>query len=187
MAETALARPSNRRRARSSAGKASPADWSSDRAPSKNVSWAVSHRCDLPPERDTFIFTVSAVVHDERECPTDVAVAQPQRSFPPSRSETRNPAHPDAISRLHLDHQQRDDGDCADQFFGYRRDRVKTGSLDVATAHSAQRSSDQAFRMDQTLIKGRRPARGNPWGGRAQLVQIFSMITASRHPRNASV
>src|SRR5246127_4126927 len=172
MAETTLAHP-----------KVSPgttagwrgiaADWSSDQRAFKNVSWGKAMMWIFLLS-DTFIFSCFLLSYMTTRMSTTVPWPNPSEVFALNLGGKKIPLILIAIMTFILISSS---GTMAMAVnFGYRRDRVRTAALMLATAaFGATFVGMQAFEWTKLIKEGVRPW-GNPWGA-AQFGSCFFMIT----------
>jgi cytochrome c oxidase subunit III len=172
MAETALidnmAPP-----ARATGWQGVAADWSSDQRAFKNVSWGKAMMWIFLLS-DTFIFSCFLLSYMTTRMSTTVPWPNPSEVFALRIGDKEIPLILIAIMTFILISSS---GTMAMAVnFGYRRDRVKTAALMLATAaFGATFVGMQAFEWTKLIMEGVRPW-GNPWGA-AQFGSSFFMIT----------
>src|ERR1700757_4550757 len=140
------------------------ADWSSDQRAFKNVSWGKAMMWIFLLS-DTFIFSCFLLSYMTARMSTTVPWPNPSEVFALNLI---------AIMTFILISSS---GTMAMAVnFGYRRDRVKTAALMLATAaFGATFVSMQGFEWTKLILEGVRPW-GNPWGA-AQFGSCFFLIT----------
>src|SRR5258708_3772785 len=141
------------------------ADWSSDQRAFKNVSWGKAMMWIFLLS-DTFIFSCFLLSYMTDRMSTTVPWPNPSEVFALTIGGTTIPLILIGSS-----------GTMAMAVnFGYRRDRVKSAALMLATAaFGATFVGMQAFEWTKLIMEGVRPW-GNPWGA-AQFGSSFFMIT----------
>src|ERR1700759_5430484 len=149
------------------------ADWSSDQRAFKNVSWGRAMMWIFLLS-DTFIFSCFLVSYMTTRMSTTVPWPNPSEVFALRIGDKEIPLILIAIMTFILISSS---GTMAMAVnFGYRRDRVKTAALMLATAaFGATFVGMQAFEWTKLIMEGVRPW-GNPWGA-AQFGSSFFMIT----------
>src|SRR5438270_5738566 len=149
------------------------ADWSSDQRAFKNVSWGKAMMWIFLLS-DTFIFSCFLLSYMTARMSTTVPWPNPSEVFALTIGEKKIPLILIAIMTFILISSS---GTMAMAVnFGYRRDRVKTATLMLATAaFGATFVGMQAFEWTKLIMEGVRPW-GNPWGA-AQFGSSFFMIT----------
>src|SRR6266536_6143579 len=149
------------------------ADWSSDQRAFKNVSWGKAMMWIFLLS-DTFIFSCFLLSYMTTRMSTIVPWPNPSEVFALTIGEKKIPLILIAIMTFILISSS---GTMAMAVnFGYRRDRVKTATLMLATAaFGATFVGMQAFEWTKLIMEGVRPW-GNPWGA-AQFGSSFFMIT----------
>ena len=149
------------------------ADWSSDQRAFKNVSWGKAMMWIFLLS-DTFIFSCFLLSYMTARMSTTVPWPNPSEVFALNLGGRHIPLILIAIMTFILISSS---GTMAMAVnFGYRRDRVKTAALMLATAaFGATFVSMQAFEWTKLIMEGVRPW-GNPWGA-AQFGSSFFMIT----------
>ena len=171
MADTALTDTRNRLRGRG--WRVIVADWSSDQRAFKNVSWGKAMMWIFLLS-DTFIFSCFLLSYMTVRMSTTVPWPNPSEVFALTIGDKQIPLILIAIMTFILISSS---GTMAMAVnFGYRRDRVKTAALMLATAaFGATFVGMQAFEWTKLIMEGVRPW-GNPWGA-AQFGSCFFMIT----------
>ena len=149
------------------------ADWSSDQRAFKNVSWGKVMMWIFLLS-DTFIFSCFLISYMTVRMSTTVPWPNPSEVFALEIGGTSVPLILIAIMTFILISSS---GTMAMAVnFGYRRDRVKTAALMLATAaFGATFVGMQAFEWTKLIREGVRPW-GNPWGA-MQFGSSFFMIT----------
>ncbi len=149
------------------------ADWSSDQRAFKNVSWGKAMMWIFLLS-DTFIFSCFLLSYMTDRMSTTVPWPNPSEVFALTIGGTTIPLILIAIMTFILISSS---GTMAMAVnFGYRRDRVKSAALMLATAaFGATFVGMQAFEWTKLIMEGVRPW-GNPWGA-AQFGSSFFMIT----------
>src|SRR6201988_2929307 len=149
------------------------ADWASDQRASKNVSWGKAMMWVFLLS-DTFIFSCFLLYYMTARMSTTVPWPNPSEVFALNLGGKHIPLILIAIMTFILISSS---GTMAMAVnFGYRRDRVKTAALMLATAaFGATFVSMQAFEWTKLIMEGVRPW-GNPWGA-PQFGSSFFMIT----------
>jgi cytochrome c oxidase subunit 3 len=149
------------------------ADWASDQRAFKNVSWGKAMMWIFLLS-DTFIFSCFLLSYMTVRMSTTVPWPNPSKVFALHIGGTEIPLILIAIMTFILISSS---GTMAMAVnFGYRRDRVKTAALMLATAaFGASFVGMQAFEWTKLIMEGVRPW-GNPWGA-AQFGSTFFMIT----------
>ncbi len=149
------------------------ADWSSDQRAFKNVSWGKA-MIWIFLVSDTFIFSMFLISYMTVRASTTVPWPDPSEVFALTIWGTKMPLILIAIMTFILISSS---GTMAMAVnFGYRRDRVKTAVLMLATAaFGATFVGMQAFEWTKLIMEGVRPW-GNPMGA-AQFGSSFFMIT----------
>jgi cytochrome c oxidase subunit 3 len=149
------------------------ADWSSDQRAFKNVSWGKVMMWIFLLS-DTFIFSCFLISYMTVRMSTTVPWPNPSEVFALEIGGTSIPLILIAIMTFILISSS---GTMAMAVnFGYRRDRVKTAALMLATAaFGATFVGMQAFEWTKLIREGVRPW-GNPWGA-MQFGSSFFMIT----------
>ena len=149
------------------------ADWSSDQRAFKNVSWGKAMMWIFLLS-DTFIFSCFLLSYMTARMSTTVPWPNPSEVFALNLGGRHIPLILIAIMTFILISSS---GTMAMAVnFGYRRDRVKTAALMLATAaFGATFVSMQAFEWTKLIMEGVRPW-GNPWGA-DQFGSSFFMIT----------
>jgi cytochrome c oxidase subunit 3 len=172
MAETALTNP-EASPARPAGLRGIAADWSSDQRAFKNVSWGKAMMWIFLLS-DTFIFSCFLLSYMTARMSTTVPWPNPSEVFALEIAGHHIPLILIAIMTFVLISSS---GTMAMAVnFGYRRDRVKTAVLMLATAAlGAMFVGMQAFEWTKLIMEGVRPW-GNPWGA-AQFGSSFFMIT----------
>jgi cytochrome c oxidase subunit 3 len=172
MAETALTNP-EASPARPAGLRGIAADWSSDQRAFKNVSWGKAMMWIFLLS-DTFIFSCFLLSYMTARMSTTVPWPNPSEVFALEIAGHHIPLILIAIMTFVLISSS---GTMAMAVnFGYRRDRVKTAVLMLATAAlGATFVGMQAFEWTKLIMEGVRPW-GNPWGA-AQFGSSFFMIT----------
>src|SRR5438128_5485084 len=172
MAETALTDtvPST---ARPAGWRGIAADWSSDQRAFKNVSWGKAMMWIFLLS-DTFIFSCFLLSYMTTRMSTTVPWPNPSEVFALTIGDKKIPLILIAIMTFILSSSS---GTMAMAVnFGYRRDRVKTAALMLATAaFGATFVGMQAFEWTKLILEGVRPW-ANPWGA-YQFGSSFFMIT----------
>src|SRR5215216_2355192 len=164
MEETALTNPGESP-ARAAGWQGIAADWSSDQRAFKNVSWGKAMMWIFLLS-DTFIFSCFLLSYMTARMSTTVPWPNPSEVFALEVGGKHIPLILISSS-----------GTMAMAVnFGYRRDRVRTAALMLATAaFGATFVGMQAFEWTKLITEGVRPW-GNPWGA-AQFGSNFFMIT----------
>ena len=172
MTETALAHP-KQSTAPIAGLRGIAADWSSDQRAFKNVSWGKAMMWIFLLS-DTFIFSCFLLSYMTTRMSTTVPWPNPSEVFALKIGDKEIPLILIAIMTFILISSS---GTMAMAVnFGYRRDRVKTAALMLATAaFGATFVGMQAFEWTKLIMEGVRPW-GNPWGA-AQFGSNFFMIT----------
>src|ERR1700739_467616 len=172
MAETALTTPGESL-ARIAGWRGIAADWSSDQRAFKNVSWGKAMMWIFLLS-DTFIFSCFLLSYMTARMSTTVPWPNPSEVFALNLGGKHIPLILIAIMTFILISSS---GTMAMAVnFGYRRDRVKTAALMLATAaFGATFVSMQAFEWTKLIMEGVRPW-ANPWGA-PQFGSCFFMIT----------
>ena len=172
MAETALTNP-EASTARPAGLRGIAADWSPDQRAFKNVSWGKAMMWIFLLS-DTFIFSCFLLSYMTARMSTTVPWPNPSEVFALEIAGHHIPLILIAIMTFVLISSS---GTMAMAVnFGYRRDRVKTAVLMLATAAlGAMFVGMQAFEWTKLIMEGVRPW-GNPWGA-AQFGSSFFMIT----------
>jgi cytochrome c oxidase subunit 3 len=149
------------------------ADWSSDQRAFKNVSWGKAMMWIFLLS-DTFIFSCFLLSYMTARMSTTVPWPNPSEVFALNLGGMHIPLILIAIMTFVLISSS---GTMAMAVnFGYRRDRVRTAALMLATAaFGATFVGMQAFEWTKLIMEGVRPW-GNPWGA-AQFGSCFFMIT----------
>src|SRR2546423_7209934 len=149
------------------------ADWASDQRAFKNVSWGKAMMWIFLLS-DTFIFSCFLLSYMTARMSTTVPWPNPSKVFALEIAGQHIPLILIAIMTFILISSS---GTMAMAVnFGYRRDRVRTAALMVATAIlGATFVGMQAFEWTKLIMEGVRPW-GNPWGA-AQFGSCFFMIT----------
>jgi len=149
------------------------ADWSSDQRAFKNVSWGKAMMWIFLLS-DTFIFSCFLLSYMTARMSTTVPWPNPSEVFALNLGGRHIPLILIAIMTFILISSS---GTMAMAVnFGYRRDRVKTAALMLATAaFGATFVSMQGFEWTKLIMEGVRPW-GNPWGA-AQFGSCFFLIT----------
>jgi cytochrome c oxidase subunit III len=149
------------------------ADWSSDQRAFKNVSWGKAMMWIFLLS-DTFIFSCFLLSYMTARMSTTVPWPNPSEVFALNIGGRHIPLILIAIMTFILISSS---GTMAMAVnFGYRRDRVKTAALMLATAaFGATFVGMQAFEWTKLIMEGVRPW-GNPWGA-PQFGASFFMIT----------
>src|ERR1700752_2906041 len=149
------------------------ADWASDQRAFKNVSWGKAMMWVFLLS-DTFIFSCFLLYYMTARMSTTVPWPNPSEVFALNLGGKHIPLILIAIMTFILISSS---GTMAMAVnFGYRRDRVKTAALMLATAaFGATFVSMQAFEWTKLIMEGVRPW-GNPWGA-PQFGSSFFMIT----------
>jgi cytochrome c oxidase subunit 3 len=149
------------------------ADWSSDQRAFKNVSWGKAMMWIFLLS-DTFIFSCFLLSYMTTRMSTTVPWPNPGEVFSLTIGQKKIPLILIAIMTFILISSS---GTMAMAVnFGYRRDRVKTAALMLATAaFGATFVGMQAFEWTKLIREGVRPW-GNPWGAE-QFGSSFFMIT----------
>jgi len=149
------------------------ADWSSDQRAFKNVSWGKAMMWIFLLS-DTFIFSCFLLSYMTARTSTTVPWPNPSEVFALNLGGRHIPLILIAIMTFILISSS---GTMAMAVnFGYRRDRVKTAALMLATAaFGATFVSMQGFEWTKLIMEGVRPW-GNPWGA-AQFGSCFFLIT----------
>jgi len=149
------------------------ADWSSDQRAFKNVSWGKA-MIWIFLVSDTFIFSMFLISYMTVRASTTVPWPDPSEVFALTIWGTKMPLILIAIMTFILISSS---GTMAMAVnFGYRRERVKTAVLMLATAaFGATFVGMQAFEWTKLIMEGVRPW-GNPMGA-AQFGSSFFMIT----------
>ena len=149
------------------------ADWSSDQRAFKNVSWGKA-MIWIFLVSDTFIFSMFLISYMTVRASTTVPWPDPSEVFALTIWGTKMPLILIAIMTFILISSS---GTMAMAVnFGYRRDRVKTAVLMLATAaFGATFVGMQVFEWTKLIMEGVRPW-GNPMGA-AQFGSSFFMIT----------
>src|ERR1700732_1184748 len=149
------------------------ADWSSDQRAFKNVSWGKAMMWIFLLS-DTFIFSCFLLSYMTVRMSTTVPWPATGEVFVLTIGGKKFPLLLIAIMTFILISSS---GTMAMAVnFGYRRDRVKTAALMLATAaFGASFVGMQAFEWTKLILEGVRPW-GNPWGA-AQFGSSFFMIT----------
>src|SRR6266581_2332258 len=149
------------------------ADWSSDQRAFKNVSWGKAMMWIFLLS-DTFIFSCFLLSYMTTRMSTTVPWPNPSEVFALTIGDKKIPLILIAIMTFILISSS---GTMAMAVnFGYRRDRVKTAGLMLATAaFGATFVGMQAFEWTKLIREGVRPW-GNPWGA-PQFGSSFFMIT----------
>ena len=132
------------------------------------------HDVDFPPQRHLHLQLLAALVHDGAECRTTDPWPNPSEVFALTIGGAKIPLILIAIMTFVLISSS---GTMAMAVnYGYRRDRVMTTVLMLATAaFGATFVGMQAFEWTKLIIEGVRPW-GNPWGA-PQFGSSFFMIT----------
>src|SRR5690349_7305978 len=172
MAETALT-DAGQSPARIAGWRGIAADWSSDQRAFKNVSWGKAMMWIFLLS-DTFIFSCFLLSYMTTRMSTTVPWPDTSEVFALDIGSTHIPMILIAIMTFILISSS---GTMAMAVnFGYRRDRVKTAALMLATAaFGATFVGMQAFEWTKLIMEGVRPWE-NPWGA-AQFGSSFFMIT----------
>ena len=172
MAETALTN-AEQSPARIAGWRGIAADWSSDQRAFKNVSWGKAMMWIFLLS-DTFIFSCFLLSYMTTRMSTTVPWPNPSEVFALDIGGRHIPMILIAIMTFILISSS---GTMAMAVnFGYRRDRVKTAALMLATAaFGATFVSMQGFEWTKLILEGVRPW-GNPWGA-AQFGSCFFLIT----------
>ena len=149
------------------------ADWASDQRAFKNVSWGKAMMWIFLLS-DTFIFSCFLLSYMTVRISTTVPWPNPSKVFALHIGGTEVPLILIAIMTFILISSS---GTMAMAVnFGYRRDRVKTAALMLATAaFGATFVGMQGFEWTKLIMEGVRPWE-NPWGA-AQFGSTFFMIT----------
>ena len=149
------------------------ADWASDQRAFKNVSWGKAMMWIFLLS-DTFIFSCFLISYMTVRMSTTEPWPNPSEVFALNLGGKPIPLILIAIMTFILISSS---GTMAMAVnFGYRRDRVKTTALMLATAaFGATFVGMQAFEWTKLIMEGVRPW-GNPWGA-AQFGSCFFMIT----------
>ena len=149
------------------------ADWSSDQRAFKNVSWGKAMMWIFLLS-DTFIFSCFLLSYMTARTSTTVPWPNPSEVFALNLGGRHIPLILIAIMTFILISSS---GTMAMAVnFGYRRDRIKTAALMLATAaFGATFVGMQAFEWTKLIMEGVRPW-GNPWGA-AQFGSCFFLIT----------
>jgi len=149
------------------------ADWASDQRAFKNVSWGKAMMWIFLLS-DTFIFSCFLLSYMTARMSTTVPWPNPSEVFSLNIAGHHIPLILIAIMTFILISSS---GTMAMAVnFGYRRDRVKTAALMLATAaFGATFVGMQAFEWTKLIMEGVRPWE-NPWGA-AQFGSSFFMIT----------
>jgi cytochrome c oxidase subunit III len=149
------------------------ADWASDQRAFKRVSWGKAMMWIFLLS-DTFIFSCFLLSYMTARMSTTVPWPNPSEVFALNLGGKHIPLILIAIMTFILISSS---GTMAMAVnFGYRRDRVKTAALMLATAaFGATFVSMQAFEWTKLIMEGVRPW-GNPWGA-AQFGSCFFLIT----------
>jgi cytochrome c oxidase subunit 3 len=149
------------------------ADWSSDKTAFKTASWGKA-MIWIFLLSDTFIFSCFLLSYMTVRMSTGEAWPNPSEVFALNIGGTEIPLILIAIMTFVLISSS---GTMAMAVnFGYRRDRVKTAALMLATAAlGATFVGMQAFEWTKLITEGVRPW-GNPWGA-PQFGSVFFMIT----------
>jgi cytochrome c oxidase subunit 3 len=149
------------------------ADWSSDQRAFKNVSWGKAMMWIFLLS-DTFIFSCFLLSYMTARMSTTVPWPNPSEVFALNLGGMHIPLILIAIMTFVLISSS---GTMAMAVnFGYRRDRVRTAALMLATAaFGATFVGMQAFEWTKLIMEGVRPW-GNPWGA-AQFGSCYFMIT----------
>ena len=149
------------------------ADWSSDQRAFKNVSWGKAMMWIFLLS-DTFIFSCFLLSYMTARMSTTVPWPNPSEVFALNLGGRHIPLILIAIMTFILISSS---GTMAMAVnFGYRRDRIKTAALMLATAaFGATFVGMQAFEWTKLIMEGVRPW-GNPWGA-AQFGSCFFLIT----------
>src|SRR6202007_356691 len=149
------------------------ADWASDQRAFKNVSWGKAMMWIFLLS-DTFIFSCFLLSYMTARMSTTVPWPNPSEVFALNLGGRHIPLILIAIMTFILISSS---GTMAMAVnFGYRRDRVKTAALMLATAaFGATFVSMQGFEWTKLILEGVRPW-GNPWGA-PQFGSCFFMIT----------
>ncbi|MBI4183874.1 MAG: cytochrome c oxidase subunit 3 [Proteobacteria bacterium] len=149
------------------------ADWSSDQRAFKNVPWGKAMMWIFLLS-DTFIFSCFLISYMTVRISTTVPWPNPSKVFALTIGGTEIPLILIAIMTFILISSS---GTMAMAVnFGYRRDRIKTAALMLATAaFGATFVGMQAFEWTKLILEGVRPW-GNPWGA-PQFGSSFFMIT----------
>jgi len=149
------------------------ADWASDQRAFKNVSWGKAMMWIFLLS-DTFIFSCFLLSYMTVRISTPVPWPNPSQVFALHIGGTEIPLILIAIMTFVLISSS---GTMAMAVnFGYRRDRVRTAALMLATAAlGATFVGMQAFEWTKLIMEGVRPW-GNPWGA-PQFGSSFFMIT----------
>src|ERR1700739_3598033 len=149
------------------------ADWSSDQRAFKNVSWGKAMMWIFLLS-DTFIFSCFVLLYMTTRMSSTGPWPNPSEVFALRIGDKEIPLILIAIMTFILISSS---GTMAMAVnFGYRRDRVKTAALMLATAaFGATFVGMQAFEWSKLIAEGVRPW-GNPWGA-AQFGSSFFMIT----------
>src|SRR4051795_2033166 len=172
MAETTLTH-TGQTETRRSGWRGIAADWSSDQRAFKNVSWGKAMMWIFLLS-DTFIFSCFLLSYMTTRMSTTVPWPNPSKVFALTIGEKEIPLILIAIMTFILISSS---GTMAMAVnFGYRRDRVKTAALMLATAaFGATFVGMQAFEWTKLIREGVRPW-SNPWGA-PQFGSSFFMIT----------
>lgn len=149
------------------------ADWASDQRAFKNVSWGKAMMWIFLLS-DTFIFSCFLLSYMTARMSTTVPWPNPSEVFALNIAGRHIPLILIAIMTFILISSS---GTMAMAVnFGYRRDRVRTAALMLATAaFGATFVGMQAFEWTKLIMEGVRPW-GNPWGA-PQFGACFFMIT----------
>jgi cytochrome c oxidase subunit III len=149
------------------------ADWSSDQRAFKSASWGKAMMWIFLLS-DTFIFSCFLLSYMTDRMSTTEPWPNPSEVFSLTIGGTNLPLILIAIMTFVLISSS---GTMAMAVnYGYRRDRVKTALLMMATAaFGATFVGMQAFEWTKLIMEGVRPW-GNPWGA-AQFGSVFFMIT----------
>lgn len=149
------------------------ADWASDQRAFKNVSWGKAMMWIFLLS-DTFIFSCFLLSYMTARMSTTVPWPNPSEVFALNFAGKEIPLILIAIMTFILISSS---GTMAMAVnFGYRRDRVRTATLMLATAaFGATFVGMQAFEWTKLIMEGVRPW-GNPWGA-PQFGASFFMIT----------
>src|SRR6201988_4200088 len=149
------------------------ADWASDQRAFKNVSWGKAMMWIFLLS-DTFIFSCFLLSYMTTRMSTTVPWPNPSEVFALDIGGRHIPMILIAIMTFILISSS---GTMAMAVnFGYRRDRVKTAALMLATAaFGATFVSMQGFEWTKLIMEGVRPW-GNPWGA-PQFGSCFFLIT----------
>ncbi|SDH96142.1 cytochrome c oxidase subunit 3 [Bradyrhizobium sp. Rc2d] len=172
MAQTMLTNP-GQSPARLEGWRGIAADWASDQRAFKNVSWGKAMMWIFLLS-DTFIFSCFLLSYMTARMSTTVPWPNPSEVFALNIAGRHIPLILIAIMTFILISSS---GTMAMAVnFGYRRDRVRTAALMLATAaFGATFVGMQAFEWTKLIMEGVRPW-GNPWGA-PQFGASFFMIT----------